>query len=446
MPEAKQQALAEALADVKLIDTHEHVAAESVRLGMTLDFTYLMPHYVSSDLVSAGMAVDDLETIRRPGRQMVNALRKGIHPSKADYEFADRLPAQDPDLDEKWRRLAPFWARTRNTGYARCLLIAMRDLFGIDDLNEDTYRPLSEALQSSNQNGWYRYVLKDRAGIEMSVEDYGTTDVDRELFAPSIRYDHFVDIHSLLDVRKLEHDNGVLIHRVDDLVRALETDMHRKVREGMVAVKCGLAYDRTLYFGEATQHDAEQVFNRLFRCRDERLPWEEAKPLQDYMMHQVIEHAIEYGLPIQIHTGLQEGNGNVITNSNPTLLTNLFFQYPRARFDIFHCAYPYYAELAVLAKNFPNVYADMVWMYIVSPRAAANILHEWLEMIPVSKILGFGGDWITVEGAYGHSRLARQTIARVLAEKVEDGYCTEAEAVSFGQMMLRENAKELFKL
>jgi uncharacterized protein len=164
------------------------------------------------------------------------------------------------------------------------------------------------------------------------------------------------------------------------------------------------------------------------------------------MMHQVIEHAIEYGLPIQIHTGLQEGNGNVLPNSNPTLLTNLFFQYPRARFDIFHCSYPYHGELGVLAKNFPNVYADMAWMYIVSPRAAGRILHEWLEAIPVSKILGFGGDFIIVEGAYGHSRLARQVIARVLAEKVVDGDCTEQEAVTFGRMILRENAKELFRL
>jgi uncharacterized protein len=446
MPENTQQALDEALADIKLIDTHEHVVAESVRLGMTLDFTYLMPHYISSDLVSAGMSVDDLEAVRAPGRCMVNALRKGINHRKADYEFAERLPTQEPSLGEKWRRLGPFWARTRNTGYARCLLIAMRDLFGIDDLNEQTYGPLSEALQASNQKGWYRHVLKERAGIEMSVEDYGTTHVDRELFAPSVRFDRFVDIRELVDIRKLEHDSGVLIHRVDDLVRAMETDMHRKVQEGMVAVKCGLAYDRTIYFGEATLHEAEQVFNRLFRCRDERLPWEEAKPLQDYMMHQVIEHAIEYGLPIQIHTGLQEGNGNVLANSNPTLLTNLFFQYPRARFDIFHCSYPYHGELGVLAKNFPNVYADMAWMYIVSPRAAGRILHEWLETIPVSKILGFGGDFIIVEGAYGHSRLARQVVARVLAEKVADGDCTEQEAVTFGRMILRENAKELFKL
>jgi hypothetical protein len=34
----------------------------------------------------------------------------------------------------------------------------------------------------------------------------------------------------------------------------------------------------------------------------------------------------------------------------------------------------------------------------------------------------------------------------VLAEKVDAGYCTEKEALAFGQMILRDNAKELFGL
>jgi hypothetical protein len=45
----------------------------------------------------------------------------------------------------------------------------------------------------------------------------------------------------------------------------------------------------------------------------------------------------------------------VIANSNPTLLTNLFFLYPNLKFDLFHISYPYQGELSVLAKGFPNV-------------------------------------------------------------------------------------------
>ena len=84
-------------------------------------------------------------------------------------------------------------------------------------------------------------------------------------------------------------------------------------------------------------------------------------------MDQIIRQAIEYRRPIQIHTGLQEGTGNVVTNSRPTHLINLFIRYPDARFDLFHAGYPYHHELAALAKNFANVYADLCWVPIISP-------------------------------------------------------------------------------
>ena len=438
--------IAEVLSAVKLIDTHEHIAAEEIRRGMTLDFTYLFPHYLSSDLISAGMPLDDLEAIRAPGRAMRDGLRTGISPRDPGYPFPERLPAKELPLDEKWRRIAPYWERIRNTGYARCILIAIRDLFGIADLNAQTYETLTVALRDSNKIGWYAHVLKEQAGIEVSVLDYGTTDVDRTLFVPSVRFDRFVDVRDLIDVQKLEYDTGTPIASLDDLVSALHEDMDRKVESGMVAVKSGLAYQRSIAYGDPTKHEAEQAFNRLFRRPTQRLSWDEAKPFQDYMLHQIIRQAVERGLPIQVHTGLQEGNGNVITNSRPTHLVPLFIRYPRARFDLFHAGYPYHHELTTLAKNFPNVYADLCWIPIVSPTLATAILHEWLETVPVNKIFAFGGDFIIVEGAYGHSRMARQVVARVLAEKVEAGYFAEDEAVLFGRMILRDNAKSFFAL
>jgi len=438
--------ISKAIDNIRLIDTHEHIVAEQIRLAESLDFTYLIPHYLSSDLVSAGMPLDELEAIRAPGRVMRDGLRSGISPRDPGYPFPERLPNQRSSPVEKWRRFAPFWARVRNTGYARCILIAMRDLFGIGDLNEKTVEALSTALQDSNKKGWYHYVLKERARIDMSVLDYGRMDVDRTLFAPSIRFDRFVDIRDLIDVQKLGYDTDTAIHSLDDLVSAMQTDMARKVQDGMVSVKSGLAYQRIIQYDDVTQHEADQAFNRLFRHPGQRLSWEEARPFQDYMMHQIIRQAIEYKRPIQIHTGMQEGTGNVITNSRPTHLINLFIRYPDARFELFHAGYPYHHELATLAKNFPNVYADLCWVPIISPTLAAQILHEWLETIPVNKILAFGGDFIIVEGAYGHSVMARQVVSQVLSDKVKAGFYSEEEALTFGRMILRENAKELFGL
>jgi len=47
------------------------------------------------------------------------------------------------------------------------------------------------------------------------------------------------------------------------------------------------------------------------------------------------------------------------------------------------------------------------------PPGARRALDEYLETIPVNKILGSGGDYRYPELTYAHARLARSNIARV---------------------------------
>ena len=138
-------------------------------------------------------------------------------------------------------------------------------------------------------------------------------------------------------------------------------------------------------------------------------------------MHHVLRLADRRGLVLQVHTGLQEGNGNYIAHSDPSHLTNLFMEYSNVRFDCFHIGYPYQQVLAALAKNFRNVFVDFAWVHIISPTAAIHALVEYLDSVPANKISGFGGDYILVDGVYGHQYIARDNIARALAIKIEQG-------------------------
>lgn len=163
-------------------------------------------------------------------------------------------------------------------------------------------------------------------------------------------------------------------------------------------------------------------------------------------MHRIIAQLRKYDIPMQVHTGLQAGDGNDISNSNPALLANLFLEYRDVRFSLFHGSYPYGGELSALAKGFRNVYLDMSWLYIISPSYAERYLHEWLETVPANKIMAFGGDYHNVENAYGHSLMARAVVAKVLVEKVRTGYLTETEAMDVARRILRDNAIELFRI
>ena len=121
-------------------------------------------------------------------------------------------------------------------------------------------------------------------------------------------------------------------------------------------------------------------------------------------------------------------------------------KYPKTGFDIYHISYPYQEELAVLAKNFANVTVDFCWMWIINPSAGRRALSDMLDTVPANKIHGFGGDYIFVEGTYGHAVMARREIARVLCEKIEEGRFKEEYAVEVGRMLLHDNALENFGL
>lgn len=422
--------LREYVGGLALIDTHEHIVPESEWLAVPQDLFSWFPHYASSDLVSAGMPIPVLEEVRNP-----------------------QLP-----LEQRWRQFAPYWQAARNTAYCRALLIAARDLHGVEDINADTWRELSDKIAASRRPGWYRHVLREKAGIEVSLND--TDYIARErsdwgLFAPVRRMDDVVSVRSRAELRQLERDYGLAVHSLGDLERLIGLIVERAVAQGYVALKNAIAYRRPINFDIVTRHEAEQLFNRLPNYLDElrakvypgvALGWQEAKPLQDYLVHQFLRAAVDQHLPVQIHTGLQEGDGNILAHSNPLLLVNLFCEYPEVKFDLFHAGYPWTSEMATLGKNFANVYLDMCWVHVISPAVGRRVLDEWLETVPGNKILAFGGDYRFPEGAYAHAVMAREVVAKVLAAKVEEGYFSESEAKAMAKRLLHDNADELFKL
>lgn len=421
--------------EIRLVDTHEHLPQENERIEREVDaLSELFLHYASSDLRSAGMKEEEISAIR-------------------DTSI---------DLDERWNILEPWWEKIRNTGYARNIEIAARDLYGVEGISSETYNVLSKRMKEKNKKGLYRWVLKEKSGITISILDslFSGYDVDSEFFAPVLRIGELATPKDRNEFEIMSRQHGGSIHNFKDYV-SLVRNRFDELAGIIVGIKIALAYRRPIFFEKRTFSEAEESFNELFKIRKftrympdptgkgskivpEGPGIESLLPMQDYLVHIAIQEAQKRGLPIQIHTGLHEGNENIVSNSNPELLVNLFMEYHEAKFDVFHGSWPYCSQLSAIAKNFPNVYVDMSWMHIISPSRSRSALYEWLDEVPANKILGFGGDFLCVEGAYGHSVIARDNITRVLTRKVQDGDYSLEQAKKYATWILKENAEKLF--
>jgi hypothetical protein len=357
----------------------------------------------------------------------------------------DSLLSDKFAIEEKWRLIKPHWENAKNTAYSRVVLLSMEKLYGIPDLTDETVGPLSKMIRESYQTPWYDIVLKEKCNIKYIIADVGTRRFEDPMFRYVEKFDEFVAINSSGSLEKIGVKYGTAINSLNALESTLGVTFEAALKRDIIAVKSTLAYSRTIKYENTSRPEAEKVFNQLIHSkRNETFDFSAVKPLQDYMMHQVIQMAKKHQLPMLIHTGLQAGDGNDISNANPVLLANLFLQYRDVKFVLFHGAYPYGGELSALAKNFQNVYIDMCWDYIISPSYSERYLHEWLETVPSNKIMAFGGDYHNIENVYGHLLFAKEIIANVLIEKVKDGYFSEEEAMKFAKMMLHDNAVNLF--
>jgi predicted TIM-barrel fold metal-dependent hydrolase len=220
-------------------------------------------------------------------------------------------------------------------------------------------------------------------------------------------------------------------------VEAMHNDLQEAKRQGVVGVKM---VSTTL--AHPTAEGAQLEFDHLLAGREH-----EAELLEAYLLHELLEMAAEEGMVVAVHCGLIWSNWGDFTKTNPQHMVPTLLAHRRTKFDLYHAGIPWVREIGVIGKTFPNVWLNLCWTHIISPAMTMSALNEWLELLPYTKILGFGGDYgRPVEKVYGHLQLALEDIAQVLAGRVEQGWMTEAQAVTVAHAWLWDNPVELYGL
>ncbi|TET15575.1 MAG: amidohydrolase [Actinobacteria bacterium] len=420
---------------LEIIDTHEHLPSNEEDRDKDIDvLKEYLAHYFNRDLISAGLKMEDYNKI-----------------------IKEKLP-----ILEKWKLVEPYWEMSRYTGYGRSLDLAVEGIYGIEKIDGSSIEELNSKFLQSLKPGHFKKVLKDKCKIKTSLlnvnvfskeydlETERSIYCDKDFFSPVYVVNNLIFPQTFDQVAMVEEESGIRITSFTRWLEVAEVLIDKAYELGAVALKNQLAYIRTLKFDRVSRSQAEDEFNQIFKTK--HFPeWYVApviagKAFQDYMFHYILDIANKKNLVVQIHTGIQEGSGNILSNSNPELLSNLFLEYPDVDFDIFHISYPYQNELTVLAKNYPNVYIDMCWAHIVAPSASVNSLIEWIDTVPLNKISAFGGDYLFIDGVYGHQYLARVNVAKALSVKVLEGLFDIDKAKEIARMLFHDNPLKIFKL
>lgn len=401
--------LYDALASFEIIDSHEHLSPEYVRTDAKVDVFTLFSHYTRGDLITSGMTEEQ-------------------HASLFNHD----LP-----LDLRWRSFKPFWDRIRWGSYARAALIAAKRFYGYEDINDDTYVGLSEAIRKFNTPGIYHRVLREACNIRVALAQCSRTDLDSPLLIPVMP----LAINGLRTWAQLtEKPHGLdkmpPIRCLDDYIDALCESMTNLKAQGAVGFKLGAnpnqIPDRTA---------AIEAFESVRNGSVARLP--QSNAMWDYIVDRAIAHTTALDLVVCVHTGYW-GDFRTL---DPLHMIPIVERHKKTRFDIYHLGYPWMRESIMLGKGHANVWLNLCWTHIISQRFVTVALDELIDTIPMNKIIGFGADYaFPVEKVYGHLVMAREDFARVLARRIECGQMNETQALGLAKLWLWDNPRDLYKL
>ena len=407
-----EELLLEAMEDMEIIDAHEHLPPEHVRTDAKVDVLTLFSHYTRTDLITAGMKPDDYQKV---------------------------IDAEGP-LDERWKLFRPYFEHIRYGSYARPALMAAKEFYGFDDITDDNYREISARMQSQNTPGIYHRILREKCKIRTALTQAGRTDYDDDLLTPlmPLPLDTYASVRSADDISKKADDLKMKVANLDDYMELAEKGIAKWKAEGVVGLKT--ASTPSLQNPPPPRKSAEEIFNKIISGEESKV---NNSHLRDFMANHLMDVAGKLDMVVAVHSGMWGDFRNLDSKHMLSVLP----RHPNTRFDLYHLSMPSVRDTIVIGKNFPNVWLNLCWCHIISQQMTCSALDECIDIVPMNKIIGFGGDYSRpVEKVYGHLVMAREDIATVLGRRVDRGLMGHDEAVVIARKWLWDNPKNLYKL
>jgi glucuronate isomerase len=304
---------------------------------------------------------------------------------------------EDNSAADMLRRSLPKLSLIKNTSAYQTAAVILRDLYGIDELDEsaaDSESPdAKETLEKANVErvigsvNWW-----------MSVSEAENSKV-----APGLRLDSLInEPHQQRTVDRLGEATGESVYEAADLRMAIKRLISDAADSGCRAISA--AFNPRVTFERGNREAADRVLSLV--VLGQRTNADDLRTLRSFVLSSVLEAAAENEMTFQLILGRVQpvAGDRSLPAFEPELLrnyTSIFVEHSGVNFDILLANTVHSQELAVIAGSYPNVYASGYGSFSSSPTHISRMLRERIEMLPMTRSCALFSAAPNAEWVYG---------------------------------------------
>ena len=430
--------LEHALGEIPAFDIHTHLVGG--QLGARGLHDVLLYHMVVSDLFAAGSP---------------SGARLTQYPNWPDKREAH----------ERIREALPFLPRIQNTSSWWGVRLILGDLYDWHEpITHDNWKKLDDLIRERADDRAWHYSILDRlnirrTGTEIARRGRGEDD---DLLQYALEWGFFTRCQwgefdtALYELERCwgrtpESPSPIASGdrpKTERMIRSLD-DVHAAVSHYVNAIPYGQVLATATHVSTDIRYRAvsdvemESALIRRTQAtateRDIYAAW-----VNELFLAELEQHGHE--IVFQFSLGaepLPYETGSRLNQQTIGELGEMIARHPKLRFQCFLASRHANQALCGLAPELPNFSLAGYWWHNFFPDAIRQVMAERLDMLPANKQAGFFSDAYCVEWTYAKAVIVRKQLARVLAEKINQGQYLREEALAVAKAILFETPQTI---
>ena len=427
----------EGLAELPILDVHTHLDASHLAARGLHDI--LLYHMVISDLSSAGC----------PSRAR---LSEAPGPAEAEQRLVEAIP---------------YLPHIQNTSIFWGVRMILRDLYGwTEPITLQNWRRLDGAIRERSGDPAWPLELMRRGRVQRACTELwrGRGGLADDLLQYSLEWAFFSRSQwGVYDIALFELENAwnqpepgeplpvTMAGGRPALARTLRTlaDVHEALDDYVARIP----YDRVLSTAQHLSTDISYREVSEAEMAGALLRRDQAGPLErdiyaSYILEGFLSRLEKYARQIvyQFSFGAEPlpfETGSKLKQDTLFQLAEILARHPGLRFQAFLSSEHANQALCTIVRELPNCSLAGYWWHNFFPGVVRKVIADRLDMLAANRQIGFFSDAYCLDWQYAKVLLVRKQLARVLAEKIDQGQYTLAASLEIARQILYESPQAL---